>query len=81
MNFLTCLAVNNVQHKSEKVLHKKKVLKIQVFGCMALTRSVITDLSGTQKHTTLVLAACYSPCLVKQVTKKEQNVYLQWRDL
>jgi len=34
-----------------------------------------------EKHATLVLAACYSPCLMKQVAKKEQNVYLQWCDL
>jgi hypothetical protein len=73
--------MNNVQHKSErKSASQKKVLKIRECGYMALmVQLLLITLKG--KLTALVLAACYSPCLVKQVTKKEQNVYLQWGDL
>jgi len=73
--------MNNVQHKSErKSASQKKVSKIRDCGNMALMVQLLL-ITLKEKLTTLVLAACYSPCLVKQVTKKEQNVYLQWGDL
>lgn len=73
--------MNNVQHKLErKSASQKKVLKIREYGCMALMVQLLL-ITLKEKHVTPVLAACYSPCLVKQVAKKKQNVYLQWCDL
>jgi hypothetical protein len=73
--------MNNVQHKSERRnASQKKALKIRERGYMALMVQLLL-ITLKEKHITLVLAACYSPCLVKQVAKKEQNVYLQWCDL
>jgi hypothetical protein len=68
--------MNNVQHKSEiRSASQNKVLKIREYGYKALMVQLLL-ITLEQKHTTLVLAASYSPCLVKQVAEKEQNVYL-----